>query len=203
LPLAERFGLATRIDRWVVNETLRRLNLAPYVFGEFGQVSINLSGQSMSDPEFHYFVDGLLDDLAFPASRICFEITETFAVSNMEVAHGFINHMNKRGVRFSLDDFGSGSSSFGYLKTFPTDYLKIDGQFIKAVEEDEFDRMIVRNIVEMARVKGFRTVAEFVETASIRDLVADLGVDYVQGYHLHRPEHLNDVLGIRTVAEAA
>jgi diguanylate cyclase (GGDEF)-like protein/PAS domain S-box-containing protein len=193
LPVAEKYGLATAIDRWVVKEALQLIQRRGDMFDRVSQLAINLSGQSLGDADFHSYVEELLAGCRFSLDRICFEITETYAVDNQLSAQRFIQRMAQRGIKIALDDFGSGASSFGYLKTFTINYIKIDGLFIKKILEDDFDRMTVRHIVEMARLLGLRTVAEFVETEEARRLLVDLGVDYVQGYLIHKPEPIEQI----------
>jgi EAL domain-containing protein (putative c-di-GMP-specific phosphodiesterase class I) len=150
-------------------------------------VSINLSGQSIGDRNFHSYVLDLIDRMAFDKRKICFEITETAVITNLNDANSFFESMRERGVRFSLDDFGSGVSSFGYLKALPVDYLKIDGQFIQGLVDDPVGQATVRCISEVARITGKKTVAEFVETQGVERMLRDIGIDYAQGFLRHRP----------------
>ena len=123
---------------------------------------------------------------------LCFEITETAAVTNMGDAALFIAEVHKLGVRVALDDFGAGASSFGYLKNLTVDYLKIDGQFVRELENNPLHAAAVRCFVEVAKVVGMRTVAEFVESQLVRDHLQGLGVDFAQGYLVHKPEPLHN-----------
>ena len=151
---------------------------------------INLSGASINDD---LFIDFLRDQLAasgVPAESVCFEITETAAVSNLQRAARFINQMRALGCEFALDDFGSGLSSFRYLKHLPVDLLKIDGAFVKNMATDPVDRAMVASINQIGHVLGIRTVAEYVEDAQSLELLRALGVDFAQGYHLGRPDLL-------------
>ncbi len=129
-------------------------------------------------------------------SKLCFEITETSAITKLAEVGGFVQDMRRLGLRLALDDFGAGSSSFGYLKALPVDYLKIDGQFIKDVVHDPLDRAAVRCFCDVARVMGLKTVGEFVENDHILQKLQELGVDYAQGYLIHRPEPLEQLLGL-------
>lgn len=195
LPAAERFHLASRIDRWVLGAVLDRMAAlgdgpAP------SMLCVNLSGQSVGDRAFHrHAVERL--EAAGPAiwARLCVEITETAAVTNMADASLFIDRVRILGVRVALDDFGAGASSWGYLKSLRVDYLKIDGQFVRDVVDDALDEAAVRSFVEVARVLGARTVAEFVDRPEVLERVREMGVDHAQGYLLHRPEPLEAVFG--------
>jgi EAL domain-containing protein (putative c-di-GMP-specific phosphodiesterase class I) len=125
---------------------------------------------------------------------VCFEVTETVAISNLDSAINFIQNLKKSGFRFALDDFGSGISSFGYLKNLPVDYLKIDGMFVKGIVNDPIDYAMVKSINEIGQVMGMKTIAEFVENDEIRDMISAIGVDYGQGYGLGKPKPLIDIL---------
>lgn len=194
LPAAERFHLSSRIDRWVLQNALVRLK-AVTDLKAVELLCINLSGQSIGDRAFHRHAVELLT-LAGPAvcQRVCFEITETAAITNMADATHFIEQVRALGVRMALDDFGAGASSFGYLKTLPVDLLKIDGQFIKDLIDDPLDDAAVRCFVDVARVVGLKTVAEFVDRPEILQRVREHGIDYAQGFLLHRPEPFDTVL---------
>jgi diguanylate cyclase (GGDEF)-like protein/PAS domain S-box-containing protein len=192
LPAAERFHLMTRIDRWVLKATLGWLQIHA---GQVHGLSMNLSGQSLGDRAFHrHAVEqlGLLP--AATLARLCFEITETAAITNLADAALFIEQVRALGVRVALDDFGAGMSSFGYLKSLPVNTLKIDGQFVKDLLDDALDHAAVRSFVEVARLVNMDTVAEFVETQAVHDELRRLGVTYAQGYLLHRPEPLQALL---------
>lgn len=195
LPAAERFHLASRIDRWVLGAVLERLS-ALREGSVPSMLCVNLSGQSVGDRAFHrHAVERL--EAAGPAlcACLCFEITETAAVTNMADASVFIDRVRRLWVRVALDDFGAGASSWGYLKSLRVDYLKIDGQFVRDVVDDALDEVAVRSFVELARVLGARTVAEFVDRPEVLARVREMGVDHAQGYWLHRPEPLEAVLG--------
>ncbi len=200
LPAAERFHLSSRIDRWVLQHALVRLK-AVADLKAVELLCINLSGQSIGDRAFHRHAVELLT-LAGPGvcQRVCFEITETAAITNMADATHFIEQVRALGVRMALDDFGAGASSFGYLKTLPVDLLKIDGQFIKDLIDDPLDDAAVRCFVDVARVVGLKTVAEFVDRPEILQRVREHGIDYAQGFLLHRPEPFDKVLGALAVS---
>lgn len=186
IPAAERFGMMQDIDKWVVQNTFQQL--ANCQFNEQCRVyAINLSGQTLNDKGMLHHIINLLDELAIPPERICFEITETSAISNLAHAKNFINILRGIGCRFSLDDFGSGMASFGYLRQLKVDYLKIDGSFVKNLCNEPTDRAIVESINNIGHVMGIKTIAEWVQDRQTAELLKDIGVDYVQGYGIHRP----------------
>lgn len=194
MPAAERYQLAGRIDRWVVNAVFEQLgNLSP---GRSmpALLSINLSGQSIGDLAFHEFVKGLIDRARFDVRVLCFEITETAAITNMADAQLFLQAMRERGIRIALDDFGAGLASFGYLKNLAVDFLKIDGQFVLGLASDPLDQVSVHSFCEVAAVLGIQTIAEYVERDDLLSIVTGLSVDYAQGYLIHRPEPLEHLL---------
>ena len=194
LPAAERYHLASRIDRWVLRKAICTLTEMSSLEG-VERLWINLSGQSVGDRDFHQ--DALLMfEKAGPAvcERICLEITETSAVTNISDAAHFICSLRALNVSTALDDFGAGASSFGYLKSLPVDVLKIDGQFIGYLIDDPLNAAAVRCFVDVADVLDLKTVAEFVETTDALDYVRDLGVDYAQGFLLHRPVPIDYLL---------
>jgi len=190
LPAAERYHVITHIDRWVVNAACHWLQTLGARAADVELCAINLSGQSLSNDDFLQFTLRHLRELGTDASRICFEITETTAITNLSEAQRFIAELKSLGCRFALDDFGSGLSSFGYLKALPVDYLKIDGQFVKDIATDPIDRAMVRSMHEIGKLLGKRTIAEFVENDRVRIELAEIGVDYVQGYGIALPKPL-------------
>ena len=190
LPAAERYNLMPAIDRWVVNAVLDWLQAGPGVLERLALCSINLSGTSLSDEDFHRFLIHRIRASGVPAQKLCFEITETAAVTNLSAAIRLIRELKQLGCRFALDDFGSGMSSFGYLKELPVDYLKIDGAFVKDILSDPVDRAMVTAICDIGHVMGVRTIAEFVESDAIREVLQEIGVDYVQGYGVAWPQLL-------------
>ena len=194
LPPAERFQLITRLDQWVLQKTIVLLSAQPSLEG-IERISLNVSGLSVVDPSFVQVVDAALVD-AGPAisQRLCFEITETAAITNMAAAVQFISIVRRHGCTVALDDFGSGMASFGTLKNLTVTHLKIDGQFVTGVIDDPLDDVAVRCFVEVAEVIGLRTVAEFVESEAVLQRLRQIGVHYAQGYHLHRPEPFEQVL---------
>jgi EAL domain-containing protein (putative c-di-GMP-specific phosphodiesterase class I) len=194
VPAAERYNLMPAIDRWVVREVIGRhavqQRYAPVA--ERPIFAVNLSGSSLSDERLADFVCGLLADHGVPADMLCFEITETAAVANLNRAAHFIQALKREGCLFALDDFGSGMSSFAYLKQLPVDFLKIDGSFIRTMAEDRVTRAMAEAINRVAHVMAIETVAECAETAPILALLRELGVDHAQGYALARPQPLTE-----------
>lgn len=188
LPAAERFHLVSRVDRWVLSRSVDWLRNLPSP-DIIESLSVNLSGQSMGDRAFHAWAYQLFAEIGQSVCcRLCLEITETAAVTNLADAAVFIGRVRMAGVKVSLDDFGAGASSFGYLKALPVDYLKIDGQYIRNLVKDPLDDAAVRCFADVARLMGIKTVAEFVENTEVLDRLQVIGVDYAQGYLLHRPE---------------
>ena len=189
LPAAERFGLMNLIDRWVVKAAFQML--AKRLQDPRGEpiacCAINLSGTTIGDQAFYSFLDESFVAYGIPPNIICFEITETSAITNLAAATAFIRDLRAMGCRFSLDDFGSGMSSFGYLKQLPVDFIKIDGGFVKNLLVDPVDRAMVKTITDIGHVMGKRIIAEFVEDASTAEILADIGVDYGQGFGISRP----------------
>ncbi|MGC4027483.1 MAG: EAL domain-containing protein [Steroidobacteraceae bacterium] len=187
---AERYNLTPAIDRWVIENTLRWLVSEADERERLEMCAINLSGQSLGDDKFLPFVIEQFQKSGLDASRICFEITETAAVANFSQANRFIQSLKELGCKFSLDDFGTGLSSFGYLKQFPVDFLKIDGSFVRGILHDPIDREMVRSINEIGHLTGKLVIAEFAENAEIIQTLASLGVDYAQGYGIAQPSRL-------------
>lgn len=190
LPVAERYALASRIDRWVVGEVFDWLSREPNRLTGIDSLSINLSGQSVSDPEFQRFMIERLQALRFDRRVLCFEVTETSAIIHLQKSIRFFEVLRSLGARVALDDFGSGMSSFTYLKNLPVDDLKIDGLFMRQLGTDAYDQATVRAICEVARATGKKTVAEGVETQEVAAMLRGFGVDYGQGYLWHVPAPL-------------
>ncbi len=190
IPAAERYNLMQKVDRWVISEVFR--TLASNQSKDIHKiVSINLSGISLVEDELLGYVLAQAKQHKTDLSRICFEITETAAITNLSRATYFIKELKALGCKFSLDDFGSGLSSFSYLKNLPIDYLKIDGSFIVDILKDPIDRAMVDAIVRLGHVLKVQVIAEWVENEETLQLLESIGLDYVQGYHLGRPEKLN------------
>lgn len=192
IPAAERFQLAARIDRHVVGRTLDWLENDANA--REARVNVNLSASTLADEDFAAFLRQRLRASPVDPSRICFEVTETTAVRDLEHARQFIAQCKAMGVRFALDDFGAGFCSFGYLRQLEVDALKIDGSFVRNLERDPLSQAIVRSIVEIGRVLGRQVVAECVEDVRTGRLLQEMGVDAVQGWAYHRPEPLRLLL---------
>ena len=194
LPAAERYNLMTGIDRWVVTNSFNWYALHCECTGKrcLDTMSINLSGTSITDSAFLLHIINAMKKYGVPPESICFEITETAAISNLVAASHFIHELRKLGCRFALDDFGSGLSSFSYLKNLPVDYLKIDGSFVRGMDSDDINHAMVSAIQQLGKVMGIKTIAEFVESDSVLEMLAELGVDYAQGYAIARPMPLKD-----------
>ncbi|MES9852054.1 MAG: EAL domain-containing protein [Candidatus Thiodiazotropha sp. L084R] len=190
IPAAERYDLMQRLDRWVVNSIFTYLGRDNARYNEGQLYFVNLSGTSLSDRGFFNFIQERMKFLKVPPQAICFEVTETAAINNLEITESFIQEIREMGCFFALDDFGSGLSSFSYLKSLSVDYLKVDGSFVKHVEDDEMSRAIVDAINTIGHVAGLKTIAEFVERQETRDVLQGMGVDYAQGYGIQRPEPL-------------
>ncbi len=192
IPAAERYNLMPVIDRWVVQHALGTLAhyrsespngelVSPY------SIAINLSGTSLNDDRFLDFLINELQTHDLSPGAVCFEITETAAIANLAKVVHFMRELKSRGCLFSLDDFGSGLSSFMYLKNLPVDYLKIDGQFIQKVSVDPIDRSMVEAINQIGKAMGIKTVAERVESLTVLQTLAEIGIDYAQGYFIAEP----------------
>ena len=192
IPAAERYGLMPSLDRWVVSHCFAELAASRAAGTALSQgiAFVNLSGATLNDEDFLAFAKESLERNSLPGEGICFEITETAAIANLNNALAFIDGVKTLGCHVALDDFGSGLSSFSYLKALPADFLKIDGAFIRDMLNDPMDTAIVEAINSIGHVAALKTIAEFVETDAIRARLVDIGVDYAQGYGIHRPEAL-------------
>lgn len=193
IPAAERYDLMPKLDRWVVSNVFEHLkekfssNQAKADSIHF----INLSGATLGDASFLAFVRESLTRCSIPPQSICFEVTETAAIANLSNALAFIQSVKSLGCKVALDDFGTGLSSFSYLKAFTADYLKIDGSFVRDMLVDPMDAAIVQAINNIGHVAGMKTIAEFVENDEIRTRLTEMGVDYAQGYGIHKPEAID------------
>lgn len=194
LPAAERYNSITRIDRWVVNKTVEWLDAHLTQLDHIDSISINLSGLTMGDELMLVYIHNRLKEMKTPASKIKFEITETAAIANLTAATRFIESLKSMGVGFALDDFGSGLSSFAYLKNLQVDSLKIDGMFVKDMLTDPLDFEMVKSINQIGHVMGLKTIAEFVESTEILDKLTAIGIDYAQGYAIGRPAPIDTIL---------
>ncbi len=185
LPALERYGQAPTLDRWMLEAVIGHLAAHP---DDEAVYFINLSGKTVADDTFLGTVCHLLEHYGVAGERLGFEVTETAAVINLADAQRLIEGLRQRGCRFALDDFGRDASSFFYLKHLPADFIKIDGAFVRGMLDDNRDQAIVRSIATLASDFGMRSIAEQVENSAMADLLKEMGVDYLQGYHVHRPE---------------
>jgi len=183
MPAAERYELMYKIDEWVITNAFKKIK-------KNTQYSINLSGQTMSSPDFSDFIIKLEKKYKINPSQIVFEITETMAIKHLKNMRLLVENLQQRGYSFSLDDFGTGLSSYEYLKTMPVSYLKIDGVFTKEIVKDKVSYAMVKSINEIGHVMGLKTIAEFTENKEILDTLKEIGVDYAQGYFIHKPDAL-------------
>ncbi|MEP1857692.1 MAG: EAL domain-containing protein [Kangiellaceae bacterium] len=190
IAIAEKYHLISEIDLWVLNKTVSFIKDHPE---EFEQLSINVSGETICKPAFLDYVHKLFVSDADLARKLCFEITETSTISNIESMKVFINTLKPFGCQFALDDFGTGLASYAYLKQLSFDYLKVDGMFIKDLGINESDKVMVEAIIKVAHSLDMQVVAEFVESESISEILKDINIDWLQGYHLHKPEELNSI----------
>lgn len=191
-PAAERYNLTAQIDKWVVENYFKWLSDNPQHKQDLEQCNINLSGHSLADKELKLFVLHAFEKYSIPYSKICFEITESMAIVKMEETLQFIKTFHQLGCSFALDDFGSGFSSYSYLKNLPVNFVKIDGSFVKDLLVDNIDMAMVCSIKDVAKAMGMETVAEFVESKEIMVELGKIGVDYAQGYGVARPTSLNE-----------
>ncbi|MBK5930726.1 EAL domain-containing protein [Halochromatium salexigens] len=191
IPAAERYGLMPEVDYWVVEHCLRWLSAYQANGGaEIKRCAINLSGATLGNDKHTARIRDCLRRHHIDPQLICFEITETSTMANVDQAKRFINEVKQLGCRFALDDLGSGLSSFGYLRDLDVDLVKIDGSFIRDLDSNPIHRAMVEAIVGIAGVMGLGSIAEFVENARVVEILREIGVDYAQGYHLARPRPL-------------
>ena len=186
IPAAERYNVMSAIDRWVVEQALSLLRERQRAGRPLPLLAVNLSGTSLNEQSFVDFVLQSVGDPAL-AAALCFEITETAAVTSLANARFLMSELKQRGCKFALDDFGTGVSSFVYLKSLPVDFLKIDGQFISHITQDAVSRSMVEAIGKVGRALGIATVAECVESEAVLQALKIIGVDYAQGFHLAKP----------------
>lgn len=199
IPAAERFGLMSKIDKWVIRNTLAWMGDQLKQQKQPVFCAINLSGASIGREDCLNLIRAQLEKHQVPAQNICFEVTETAAIADPDNAGRFIHELKQLGCQFALDDFGSGLSSFGYLKQLPVDYLKIDGIFIQEIANNPIDQAMVASINHIGHIMGLKTIAEFVEDAATLDTLRQIGVDYVQGYFLGRPEPLESLNSVKVM----
>jgi diguanylate cyclase (GGDEF)-like protein len=195
IPPAERYNLMPAIDRWVIENTFKLLSRhLPGRAATNYMAAINLSGQSLADEELVEFIESRMRKYDIRPESICFEITETSAIGNLELATALVSRLRSMGCSLSLDDFGTGLSIFSYLKQLPVNYLKIDGSFVRQILEDRISHAMVSSINQIGHVMGLKTIAEFVENNAIREQLKLIGVDYVQGYAIGEPRPLEPFL---------
>ncbi|PID42364.1 MAG: GGDEF domain-containing protein [Gammaproteobacteria bacterium] len=188
LPAAERYNLMPQIDRWVINKVFSEFHTIQNSHPDSGlMININLSGASINAVGLYDFIRAKVDEYRIDTSSICFEITETVAVRSLRSAIEFIEQCKEIGIQFAIDDFGTGASFFSYLKSMPVDYLKIDGSFVRNVEQDKVNRAMIETINHIGHLLGKKTVAEFAENQNIIEILNDIGVDFAQGYGVCKP----------------
>ena len=194
LPAAERYNLVSNIDYWVIKHAFSVLANNLEFLNQIEFCSINLSGQSLTDSKILELIVDQLDESRIDGNKMCFEITETTAISNLSSAMKFISTLKDLGCQFALDDFGSGLSSFAYLKNLSVDYLKIDGMFVKDIADDPIDYAMVKSINEIGQVMGMKTIAEFVENDTIKGMLEEISVDFAQGYGIEKPQPFDEII---------
>lgn len=199
LNAAEQFDMATRVDTWVVNALFDWLKKHPDHVEKLNLCSINLSGASIGDINFLTFLKDKLQEPEIPASKLSFEVTENAAIKNISKAREFINTIKKFGCKFALDDFGSGHSSFAYLKDLPVDILKIDGMFVKGIHLEPVNYAMVKAINDVGQIMKMKTIAEYVENEDIFNELKKIGVDYGQGYYFGKSEKLDEVIVVNSI----
>jgi EAL domain-containing protein (putative c-di-GMP-specific phosphodiesterase class I) len=202
IPAAERYNLMPTVDRWVIR-TLFSSRSAEWrrLWEEYEDkeepfpilCAVNLSATSLNDDMFPAFLKEQIEYYGMPPQALCLEITETSAIANLNKASNFMRELSRLGCRFALDDFGSGMSSFAYLKDLPVHYLKIDGAFVRGMDQNPVNHAMVEAIAHIASVMGIETVAEFVEDQALIEKLALLGVDYAQGYGIHKPAPMEGI----------
>ncbi len=197
LPAAERYNAIEQLDRWVIENTIVMLAGNRAILEEIEFCSINLSGDSLVQHSLVLFIKELLQRFRIPARKLCFEITETQVISNLDRARTILGELSDRGCRLALDDFGSGMSSFGYLRDLPVDIIKIDGRFVRDICSDVVDHAFVKSIGDVAQAMSLLTIAEFVENDTSLAALQTIGIDFAQGYYLGRPVAIDEVLKTR------
>jgi diguanylate cyclase (GGDEF)-like protein len=203
LSAAERYQLMPTVDRWVVKRACELLSRHSASLGEeFARFAINLSGQSLQDESFLAFVIDQLKSTGLSPAVLCFELTETATIGNLEKAQNFMRTLQDLGCQFALDDFGTGVSSLAYLKDLSVNYLKIDGSFVRDAVSNSRSESMIKAIAQLAKVMCMETIAEYVETDALRVRMADLGVDYGQGFAMGKAQPLEDLLQELAIYEA-
>ncbi len=190
---AERYRRMPEIDRWVISNVFKFFKQHPSLLEKLGGIAINLSGLSVNDDNIIPFIMDQIKASQLPTSRICFEITETAGIDNLSSAAEFIKEIKQSGVSFSLDDFGTGMSSYAYLKNLPVDYIKIDGSFIRDIARNKSDHAMVKSVTEIGHFMGKKIIAECVEDSACLEILRQIGVDYGQGYAIQRPQLIDSL----------
>jgi EAL domain-containing protein (putative c-di-GMP-specific phosphodiesterase class I) len=193
IPAAERYGLMPRVDRWVIAQACRELAALRSTGRRLPVCMINLSGASVSDPSLADYISSCLRQYGLPGPQIGFELTETAAIGNLASASQLMSRLRGLGSPIALDDFGSGMSSFSYLKALPIDFLKIDGAFVRNIATDPVDRAVVEAIQRIGHVMGIQTIAESVENEEALQTLTAIGCDYAQGMHVARAALLSEI----------
>ena len=190
---AEYYSMMPRLDRWVIKNVFKHISVLPDQ-DPLPVFAINLSGQSLNDPQFLSFVKEEIKSSGVHPQMLCFEITEQVAVEDLNAINTFISSLKSLGCKFSLDDFGTGVSSFGYLRSLDVDYLKIDGSFVKHIANDEVARTMVQSINQVGHTMNLKIIAEYVENNKIVEILRDMGVDYGQGYEIAKPIPIEEII---------
>tara|TARA_B110000503_G_scaffold131626_1_gene206551 strand:- start:205 stop:1194 length:990 start_codon:yes stop_codon:yes gene_type:complete len=199
MPAAEQHNLSNKIDKWVIENYFVWLNTNSEYMDKLARCNINITGTSLSDDDFKFFLLNVFEKYHIPHQKICFEITETAAIINMNDAIAFIKQFKRLGCTFALDDFGSGFSSYRYLKNLPVDYVKIDGNFIRNILTDPIDLAMVTSIRDVAGAMSIQTIAEFVESDEIMVQLGKIGLDFAQGYCIAEPAPLIEFVSYNSV----
>ncbi len=200
IPAAERYNLMSSIDKWVIQEALSIISeFSDRLLVDKCHFSVNISAQSLSDDKFLRYIQNQFKAYNVSPSLFCFEITETTAIANLTIAKSFMTTLKEMGCKFSLDDFGSGLSSFEYLKNLPVDFLKIDGAFVKNLINDQVDKAMVQSINQVGHVMGIGTIAEFAENPEIINVLKEIGVDYAQGYGVSHPKKFDALVQTKSI----
>ena len=190
IPNAERYNVMDKVDRWVVNEFVYLVSNNPGMHNEIDMATLNLSGQTLSNPDFLPYLLNLLGEYPGASEKLCFELTESAALNNLSESSGLVMKMKQLGVRFAVDDFGSGYASYNYLTQLPVDFVKIDGSFSVDIHKDPINQAIVRSITEISHMMKMQVIAEFVECKEELACLKEIGVDMVQGYYMDKPSRL-------------
>lgn len=191
---AEKLGLARSLDMVVIEKALHELDRHRDDLGDGLRCSLNLSGLSVSSDQTHARISAMMQRFDIPAEMLCFEITESAEIADSRQARRTLSALRALGCRIAIDDFGSGYSNFQSLSGWPIDVIKIDGAYIRSLAEDTVSATDVKGMIASARVRGIELVAEYVDNQEVLSLLEELGVDYAQGYHFHRPEPLSNLL---------